>query len=506
MGAHASQVASCKPGAVSAALLGLGTLACPYEPPPDLDDEVSDGDTTAPTDDRVNDGQGMGVIQPPRIADGGGLAPNAVVIGAPDEAWEGIDQTGQLSILVDDGIHGLKAPSEDPATIVEDWHAPECSDGQEFAWDLLEGRRLGAALTFYNREAGDDYEAHRSSAMAAAPTAGQQSGRVMNYVGCHSCAIFPRPGGGTGSNANVIGSRFGAAIAVGFFGAPDVTHPMGVEALVVGAPDLEGTGRVFILAESVFRAWNHPSPSSMNAGGLTGDRECQCLDVGGGGNSNCLPFTTTMQGIFPDEEFGAALAVADFDCDGLDDLAVGAPGATLPAMGFDLPQSGAVYVYFADDDGLNPAAPMDIRQGQFEVGGEPEVGDRFGSVLGVGNFDGSRRMGNGRSCFDLVIATPDEDDGAGEIQIFAGGPGGLDFGGPILDLDDILDASADPGDRFGASVVAGDFDSDGFDDLAIGAPGDGIGGSVTILPRHAYGARCRARLPSGAGGRHRGDG
>lgn len=230
---------------------------------------------------------------------------------------------------------------------------------------------------------------------------------------------------------------------------------------MVGAPDLEGSGRAFVLDEAVFRAWNYPSGSSMNAGGLTGDRECQCNDFGLSGNSGCLPFTATLQGVFPAEEFGAALAVADFDCDGRDDLAVGAPGATLPGMGFEVPEAGAVYVYFANGAGIDPATALDLRQGQFEVGGEPESGDRFGAVLGVGDFDGSRRASTDRTCFDLVVAAPGEDEGAGQIQVFYGSPAGLEFGGPVVRLDDVVailvqsDIYGDVvrGDRFGEVLL-----------------------------------------------------
>ena len=42
------------------------------------------------------------------------------------------------------------------------------------------------------------------------------------------------------------------------------------------------------------------------------------------------------------------------------------------------------------------------------------------------------------------------------------------------DLGNLVEA----GDRFGASLTAGDFDNDGYDDLAIGLPGEDIGAVV----------------------------
>ena len=46
--------------------------------------------------------------------------------------------------------------------------------------------------------------------------------------------------------------------------------------------------------------------------------------------------------------------------------------------------------------------------------------------------------------------------------------------------------SNEPGDNFGSSVSVGDFNNDGYDDLAIGVPGEDIGinddaGSVNII-------------------------
>jgi hypothetical protein len=35
-------------------------------------------------------------------------------------------------------------------------------------------------------------------------------------------------------------------------------------------------------------------------------------------------------------------------------------------------------------------------------------------------------------------------------------------------------SGAEPSDRFGAALAAGDFNGDGFPDLAIGVPGEGV--------------------------------
>jgi hypothetical protein len=38
--------------------------------------------------------------------------------------------------------------------------------------------------------------------------------------------------------------------------------------------------------------------------------------------------------------------------------------------------------------------------------------------------------------------------------------------------------AAEPGDLFGSALFAGDFNGDGFDDLAVGVPGEDVGGAT----------------------------
>ena len=46
---------------------------------------------------------------------------------------------------------------------------------------------------------------------------------------------------------------------------------------------------------------------------------------------------------------------------------------------------------------------------------------------------------------------------------------------------------AEAGDQFGSALAVGDFEGDGFDDLAVGVPGEDVGpipdaGAVDVLP------------------------
>jgi len=91
---------------------------------------------------------------------------------------------------------------------------------------------------------------------------------------------------------------------------------------------------------------------------------------------------------------------------------------------------------------------------------------------------------NGDGFTDLAIGVPDENiggsEGAGMVNIIYGSSTGLSIDispqswnqGPFGETGNI-----EANDHFGASLTAGDFNGDGFTDLAIGVPDENIGGS-----------------------------
>lgn len=98
--------------------------------------------------------------------------------------------------------------------------------------------------------------------------------------------------------------------------------------------------------------------------------------------------------------------------------------------------------------------------------------------------------GDGRS--DLVTGVPQEDIGsiqdAGAISVVYGTDSGVTTAGDqsLHQNTHGISGVAEAGDRFGESLAVGDFNDDGFDDLAIGVPGESIGevneaGAVHIL-------------------------
>jgi len=100
----------------------------------------------------------------------------------------------------------------------------------------------------------------------------------------------------------------------------------------------------------------------------------------------------------------------------------------------------------------------------------PELSDHFGATLAFGDFNADGRA-------DLAVGTPDEDFvgvNAGQVEVYDSM--GLQFRliqstfrhngmvGP--------DGGSEADDRMGKTLAVGDFDGDGFDDLAVASPSE----------------------------------
>lgn len=220
---------------------------------------------------------------------------------------------------------------------------------------------------------------------------------------------------------------------------------------------------------------------------------------------------------------GQAIATGDFNCDGADDVAIGLPNASFANIGQTQVNSGAVYIYYSKKVAdtyvlqvtgtplLAPVLPgVDPQMIAFD---DMTTDAKFGVSLSSGNLNSDK---NGQyACKDLIVGASGTTtvngvrDGA--AFVFFGSVKGLQapthmrdlqenvatcngqvegaictavkiwldysrwptskFGGPFKPSIAVTGSSGSTYNSFGATVsFIGDFNSDGYEDVAVGAP------------------------------------
>jgi hypothetical protein len=174
-----------------------------------------------------------------------------------------------------------------------------------------------------------------------------------------------------------------------------------------------------------------------------------------------------------EDNLGWSVAAGDFDGDGFDDLASGIPGEIVGGKD----DAGAVSVLYGSISGLTATDDQRWTQNSTNINNKAETVDQFGLAVGTGDF-------NGDGFADLAVGVPTEnlDNGVdgGAVNVIYGSVAGLTSAADDFWHQDVTDInnSVEDDDSFGAWVVGGDFDGDGFDDLLTAAPNEGLSGQA----------------------------
>ncbi|WP_395680237.1 FG-GAP repeat protein [Dokdonella sp.] len=339
---------------------------------------------------------------------------------------------------------------------------------------------------------------------------------------------------------------FSALIVKGSIGLPGELGATSISALAAGDFDCDGNADIAI-GDADSTVGTHAGAGSVTI--AFGDRLLPIRVTGQRFNQSS---SGVQGGAETGDEFGAALAVADVDNDGCDDLAVGIPGEDTgsptinDAGGVGVFRGSATGVRF-DDDVFLPRASEAAPNGpsdQHRKGTSLAMLDRFtsasslpmlaigtpghspfpnisaggasirrsntdpGDFIGLVTFVDRGGAGFGNVTTDdlgNVMASGDFDhDGHADLALYGRHKDGgqhdegyvlIAYGADTLagvtyeriDQDSPgVPGAAESADEFGSALASGDFDGDGFDDLAVGALSEDIdgvfnAGSVTIL-------------------------
>ena len=255
---------------------------------------------------------------------------------------------------------------------------------------------------------------------------------------------------------------------------------------VTDTGDFDGDGRMDLLVGAP-----EESVGSIADAGLVH------VIYGSGGWSNNDGFYQNTSG-WPDasesgDRFGSALTTGDFNNDGYDDMVVGVPGEDLGSSS-QLIDAGIITVAYGSASGLT--SPVNMHQYSPGVGTNSESGDLFGASLASGDI-------NGDGYDDVIVGVPGEGiskrDRAGAVHVIYGSASGLTGVDSDLLHQDArgVKSRAEVDDAFGEAVEAADINGDGYDDVIVGVPGEGVGwgaraqsnaGAVHVIYGSASGA------------------
>ena len=389
-----------------------------------------------------------------------------VAIGVADEAVNGSLGAGAINVIYG-GNRGLASAAQAAQT----WH----QDSPGIAGGCETDDSFGRAIAHGDFN-GDGY------ADLAIGVPGEGIGSSSEAGGVH--VLY-----GSSSGLTATGSQFWEQGTTGLVSVARESFDRFGETLAAG--DLDGDG----FADLAIGAPSEDIGSVLDAGAVT-ILYGSSAGLAVAGNETWHQDSSGMPGLAETgDRFGESLAIGDFDDDSYADLVIGVPREDVGSI----TDAGAAYVLRGSAGGLTLTGNQSWHQDAADVLGEAEIGDRFGTTMAIGDF-------NGDGFADLAIGIPYEDgDNAGatgSVQTFYGGSNGLsNVGGGIWTQASVgVYGAEEANDWFGYALAANDFDGDGIDDLAVGVPGEDLGttiaaGMVNILE----GGPCGL---SGGNGRH----
>jgi len=310
----------------------------------------------------------------------------------------------------------------------------------------------------------------------------------FNNDGFDDMAVgVPVKAAGGDANAGAASVIYGSATGLNAFTTPSqIWH--------LDSPGVAGTGRAFELYGFSISTgdFNNDMFDDMAVGvpfkDAGGDEDAGAASVIYGSATGLNAFTTPSQIWHLDspgvagigragDEYGSSITAGDFNDDGFDDMAVGIDRKDAGGDG----DAGAVSVIYGSMTGLNAVTVQSQiwhldRPG---VAGIGRAGDSYGDSITVGDF-------NGDGFDDVAVGIPGKDAGgddrAGAASVIYGSNSGLNavtVQSQIWHLDRPGVAGIGrAGEEYGDSITVGDFNNDGFEDMAVGIPEKDAGGDI----------------------------